>query len=30
MHDEVGPTDEQWRVYYEYLMFVNERVTVAR
>jgi len=23
MHDEVGPSDEVWQAFYEYLLYVN-------
>lgn len=30
MMDEDGPTDEEWQAYYEYLMFLRDRVLDLR
>lgn len=30
MHDEIGPTDEVWQAYYEYLLYVKTKVEEVR
>ena len=30
MMDEDGPSDEEWQAYYEYLMFLRDRVLDLR
>jgi hypothetical protein len=30
MHDENGPSDEHWKAYYEYLLFMKDKILEAR
>jgi hypothetical protein len=30
MHDEVGPTDKQWTAYYQYLMYLKDKIIRVR
>lgn len=30
MHDEVGPSDEEWSYYYHYLLYMCNKVKEAR
>ena len=30
MHDEEGPTDEEWTAYYSYLLLIKNKIIEAR